>query len=178
MKKLYIVRHGETNWNLKKILQGSADIELNDQGIAQAKKLVNDISIDDIDICVCSPLKRARETAKILVDNKIKIVYDDLLLERGVGDLEGKPIVFDEIVSQWDYKLNDSSNNIECIRDCLKRAKTFLDKVKKEYPQKNVLIVSHGGFIKALHFNLIGYDENTDFLSFNPENATLYEYDY
>ena len=40
------------------------------------------------------------------------------------------------------------------------------------------MVVSHGRFIKALHFNLVGYDENTDFLSFNPKNTTLYTYDY
>ena len=91
---------------------------------------------------------------------------------------EGKKIIFDLIAPQWDYKLNDSSHNIESIQDCLARAKKFLDKIKKEYPNKNILIVSHGSFIKTLHFNLVGYDENTDFLSFNPKNTTLYEYDY
>ena len=77
----------------------------------------------------------------------------------------------------WDYKLNDSSHNIESIQDCLSRAKKFIDKVKVEYPNKTILIISHGGFIKMLHLNLIGYDKNTNFLSFNPKNAVLYEYE-
>ena len=136
MSKLYIVRHGQTDWNVKKLLQGATDIELNGEGIKQAEELSNKF-----------------------------------------GDYEGKPINFDLIVPQWDYKLNDSSHNIESIQDCLLRAKKFIDKVKKEYPNKTVLIISHGSFIKALHFNLIGYDENTDFLSFNPKNSVLYEYE-
>lgn len=57
------------------------------------------------------------------------------------------------------------------------RAKSFLDKVKQKYDGKNILVVSHGSFIKALHFNLVGYNEDTDFLSFNPSNAIIYEYD-
>ena len=134
--------------------------------------------LDKIDICLCSPLKRTRKTAEILVGNKKEIIYDDLLVERGFGDYEGKKIDFDLIVPQWDYKLNDSSNNIESIQDCLLRADKFLTKIKKEYPNKSILIVSHGSFIKALHFNLVGYDENMDFLSFNPKNTTLYIYDY
>lgn len=73
--------------------------------------------------------------------------------------------------------LNDTEGNIESIRDCLNRAKKFLDDIKVSYPNKTILIVSHGSFIKALHYNIVGYDENTDFLSFRPENATLYCYE-
>ena len=75
-----------------------------------------------------------------------------------------------------DYKLNDSSHNIESVHDCLKRANILLNKIKKNYPNKSILLVTHESFMKALHYNIIGYNKNTDFLSFNPENATLYEY--
>ena len=178
MNKLYIVRHGKTDWNVQGLLQGSADIEINEEGIEQAKELAQMIDLEKIDVCICSPLKRTKKTAEILVGNEKEIIYDELLVERGFGDYEGKKINFDLIVPQWDYKLNDSSNNIESLQDCLARANKFLNKIKKEYPNKSILIVSHGSFIKALHFNLIGYDENTDFLSFNPKNTTLYTYDY
>lgn len=177
MNKLYIVRHGKTDWNVKGLLQGSADIDINEEGIMSAKELAKNIDLSKIDLCICSPLSRTKQTANILVGGKKKIIYDDLLVERGFGDYEGKKINFDLIVPQWDYKLNDSSNNIEPLQDCLTRAKKFLDKIKKEYPNKSILIVSHGSFMKALHFNLVGYDENTDFLSFNPKNTTLYSYD-
>lgn len=178
MNKIYLVRHGKTDWNEKGLLQGIIDIELNEEGIKQAHELSEIINLDEIDLCICSPLKRTRKTAKILVDGKKEIIYDDLIIERRFGDYEGKTIDFNLIASQWDYELNDSSKNIKSIKDCLARADKFLDKIKKEYPNKNILIVSHGSFIKALHFNLVGYDENTDFLSFNPKNTTLYEYDY
>ena len=178
MNKIYIVRHGKTDWNVKGLLQGSADIEINEEGIEQAHELAKLINFDEIDVCICSPLKRTRKTAEILIGDKKDIIYDDMIVERGFGDFEGKPINFDFIAPQWDYKLNDSSNNIESLQDCLARADKFLKKIKKEYPNKTILIISHGTFIKALHFNLIGYDENTDFLSFNPKNTTLYAYDY
>ena len=177
MNKLYIVRHGQTDWNVKKLLQGSTDIELNEMGIKQAKELSKKLDLSQIDICFCSPLKRARQTANILLQDKVKVIYDDMIVERGFGNYEGKPINFDLIIPQWNYKLNDNSNNIESIQDCLLRAKKFIDKVKENYPNKAILIISHGSFIKALHFNLIGYNENTDFLSFNPENSVLYEYE-
>lgn len=176
MNKLYIVRHGKTDWNVKGLLQGSTDIELNEEGILETKELAKKVNLDEIDICICSPLKRTKQTAAILIRNKVKIIYDDLIKERGFGDYEGKKIIFDLVAQQWDYKLNDSSHNIESIKDCLERANKFLNKIKKQFPNKTILIISHGSFMKALHFNLVGYSEDTDFLSFNPKNTTLYEY--
>ena len=167
MNKIYIVRHGKTDWNVKGLLQGATDIDLNEEGINQARELAKNLDFSKIDICFCSPLKRTKQTAEILVGNKLKIIYDPMIVERGFGDYEGKPIDFDLIEQQWNYKLNDSSS----------RSKQFLDKIKKEYPDKTILIISHGSFIKTLHFNLIGYDENTDFLSFNPKNSVVYEYE-
>lgn len=177
MNRLYIVRHGLTDWNVQKILQGKTDIELNEEGIRQAGELTKVIDLDKIDVCICSPLKRTKKTAEIIVRDKVPVVYDELILERDFGNYEGKPIVFDLIAKQWDYKLNYSEEGIEPVQDCLKRAKKFLNKINKEYKNKNILIVSHGSFIKTLHFNLMGYDENTDLLSFSPKNAVVYEYE-
>ncbi|HIU40219.1 MAG TPA: histidine phosphatase family protein [Candidatus Aphodocola excrementigallinarum] len=177
MSKLYIVRHGKTDWNEKGLLQGSNDILLSEEGIKEAKELALMLDLNNIDICISSPLKRAKQTASILTQGKVKIIYDDLLKERGFGSYEGKKINQDLIDKCWDYNKNDDSNGLESIKECLRRARVFLNKIKKEYPNKNILIVSHFAFIKALHYNIVGYDENTDFLSFRPKNATLYEYD-
>lgn len=171
--KLYIVRHGETSWNVKKLLQGKTGISLNENGIKQVKKLARKLPKNKIDICICSPLKRTLETANILYSNIIK---DDLLIERDYGDFEGKSIDYDFISLLWDYKVNYHDHNVESIKECLERADKFLKKIKK-YKGKNILIVSHVSFIKALHYNLIGYNENTDFLSFNSSNSELYEYE-
>ena len=178
MNKLYIVRHGKTDWNIKGLLQGLTDISLNMKGIKETNTLKEKIDLNDIDICISSPLKRAKMTAQILVDNKKEIIYDDMLKERAFGNFEGKSIDFDLVCKLWDYKLNYSENNVESIKDCLDRAKKFLDKIKKEHPNETILIVSHGSFIKALHYNLVGYDEDTSFLTFNPSNATIYSYDF
>lgn len=129
VNKLYIVRHGKTDQNVKGIVQSSNDIELNEEGIKEAKELSKSINIDEIDSCIYSPLKRAKQTAETLVGDKIKIIYDDLLFERGFGDYEGKPINPDLIALHWDYNLNHSSHNLESIQNCLLRAKRFLEKI-------------------------------------------------
>lgn len=176
MIKLYVVRHGKTTWNEKGLLQGSTDIELNDVGIKEANNLRTKLNLDKIDICLSSPLKRAKQTAQILIGNEIEIKYDDLLKERYFGTLEGKEINYDLISEMWNYNFDNTKYNIESLKDCLIRANIFLEKLKENYDNKNVLIVSHGAFIKCLHFVINGFDENTDFLSFNPENTKVYEY--
>lgn len=177
MNKLYVVRHGRTSWNDLKIIQGTTDIDLNESGIEETRKLANMLDISKIDICICSSLTRTRKTAEILTQGKIKIIYDDLIVERGYGDYEGEKIDMELIAKQWDYKLNNASHNIESIKNCLKRAEKFINKIKKEYNDKSILIVTHGGFMKALHFVIEGYDENTNFLSFYAQNSEIYEYE-
>lgn len=177
MTTLYLVRHGKTNWNELGLIQGMVDIELNADGIKAATELSKTINIDDIDLCMSSPLKRAKKTAEILVQNKKEIIYDDLLLERSFGDYEGVKITQALAEKQWDYNNEDNTNNLESLSDMLKRCDKFLNKINKKYKDKTILIVSHGCLIKGLHFSIIGYDKNTNFLSFVPKNTTLYKYE-
>lgn len=177
MTTLYIVRHGKTNWNNQGLIQGMTDIELNEEGIKAAEDLAKTINLDDIDICMSSPLKRAKKTAEIIIKNKKEIIYDDLLLERNFGDYEGTKITEELAKKQWNYKNIDPTKNLESIKDMLTRCEKFLNKIKKDYKDKKILIVSHGCLIKGLHFSITGYDENTDFLSFYAENTTIYKYE-
>ncbi len=70
--KLFVVRHGETDWNVERRLQGQTDIELNENGIRQANKLKQDLNDKDcnIDLIISSPLKRAKKTAEIISGRK------------------------------------------------------------------------------------------------------------
>lgn len=176
MTKLILVRHGETDWNKERKVQGHTDIELNANGFKQAQNVAKMINLDEIDLCLCSSLKRAKQTAETIVNGKIPIYYTDLLKERCLGDYEGTQFKPEIIPKMWDYHLNDNSNNIESVKELLKRADKVLELIKKEYPNKNILIVSHGGFIKALHYSIIGYNENTDFLDFYVKNTEIKEY--
>lgn len=175
--KIYLVRHGRTHWNDLGLAQGLKDVPLNEEGINSAKELAKDIKNLKIDKCISSPLSRAKDTAKILVNDKIDIIYDDKVIERSFGDYEGIKPDEDLISKWWNYKLNYNENNIESLKDVLDRANNFLNYLKLNYGDENILIVTYGCFIKALHYNIIGYNENTDFLDFFPKNTTIYEYD-
>lgn len=175
MVKLFIVRHGKTDWNEKGLVQGWTDIPLNETGIKDAEDLAKTFDKSMVDVCLCSSLKRARQTAQILVESE-KIKYDEMLVERKFGSFEGKPMSFDDIKFLWNYKINYGKNGVESIKDCLKRAENIIKKIKENYDGKTVLLVTHGAFMKALKYNLEGYDEHTDFLVELPKNTTLYEY--
>lgn len=90
--KLYLVRHGQTDWNLQDKIQGWADVPLNDAGIKQAERLRDQLHKKNIipDKVYASPLQRVRSTAKIITDGKQQIIIDERLMERNVGELEGR----------------------------------------------------------------------------------------
>ena len=87
--KIILIRHAESIYNEKKLLQGQVDCELSKKGIKDTiEKSINFPS--DFDICFCSPLKRTKQTAEILVPY-LNVIYDERLKERGLGDWENTP---------------------------------------------------------------------------------------
>ena len=83
---VYIMRHGKTDWNAKHKLQGRTDIPLNEEGIQMAEQAKEKYKDVNFDICYCSPLVRAKQTAEIVLEGRnIPIVYDDRLMEMCFG---------------------------------------------------------------------------------------------
>ena len=175
--KLYLVRHGQTDWNLKRIAQGQTDIPLNATGIKQAEALRDKLQDYQLDICYCSPLIRAAKTAEIAVNNRCPIIFDNNLRERSFGKLEGTP------AAEWpedvlDLRLNSHIGNCETMQATLDRAKLVLDRIKTEQPATaHVLVVGHGSLLKNLHYNIVGYTLDTDFHGFHIHNGEIIEYD-
>ena len=87
---LYIMRHGRTDWNVERKLQGHTDVPLNEEGRQMAEEAAVRYKEVSIDTCYCSPLVRAKETAEIVLrDRNIPIWFDDRLVEMGFGEYEG-----------------------------------------------------------------------------------------
>ena len=85
--KLYVIRRGQTDWNVAGKCQGRTDIELNSTGIEQAKKAKTQLKDYKIDLIICSPLKRARKTAEIINEAiDCKIISDERIIERNCGN--------------------------------------------------------------------------------------------
>ncbi len=155
--KFYIIRHGQTNWNKEAKIQGKTDIELNEEGIKQANKAKEIMKNYPIDIIVSSPLKRAKRTAEIINEEKnVPIILDKAIEERGFGDFEGKirKEIQDEILNSEildDYQLNKQYKGVETIQSLCGRVWTLLDYLKRDYAEKNILLVTHGGVMVAVN---------------------------
>lgn len=158
--KLYIVRHGETEWNKERKLQGQSDIALNEYGRTLAQKTAEALLDVPFDIVFSSPLSRAYETAQILVGKRdIRIVKDDNLMEISFGVDEGVPSdKLGENFSNFFFAPEKyvPSEGGETYEELCRRAETFLK--EQIYPLrstgKNVLVVAHGAMNKALMLNL------------------------
>lgn len=178
--KIYIARHGQTDWNIQHKAQGRSDIPLNETGRTQAKALHDNIKDIRFTAVYASPLKRAAETAQIATDGKYHIIYDDRLMERSFGDFEGKIIhnwIQDTGYDIGNLKLNTKSRNIEPVKDVLARTKAFLDDLRVKYDDDDIiLVVTHGQVSRGLHFNLIGYTDDTNWWSAEYGNAEAREY--
>lgn len=153
---LFLVRHGETEWNALGKFQGCIDIELSEEGIFQANLLKEKVQ-NSFDYIYSSPLKRALDTANIICSNKnIKPKVEPNLREINFGEWEGltsKEIeeLYPENFIKWK---NDELTAPICGGDLsLKlasiRASKAILKIINNHKNKTIMIVCHGGIIKA-----------------------------
>lgn len=160
---IYLIRHGETEWNKKKLIQGHSDIPLNEKGKLQSKQLGEKLKGIHFEAVFSSDLVRARRTAEIIIlEKKLAVVTTKALRERLFGRFEGKhldelkktlkELIFTSKERQKKLKLN----NIENDEEIMGRFIPFIREVAVAYQGKNVLVVSHGGLIRAF-LNHMGF---------------------
>ena len=176
--KLYFVRHGETDSNRDGIMQGqSINQQLNDRGVRTCLSLKNKLSSTSFDTCYTSPMLRAWSTALIIAGEKCIVQEDSRLIERYLGDFEGKERAEYDMSKFWDYELDSTDNVVESIRSLISRCRSFLEYILDKYDDSsNVLIVSHAGIIRCFHYLLSGSISNKDLLTLSIENASVREY--
>ena len=174
---IYFVRHGQTDYNLKKIYAGQKDIPLNKEGINQAKKTALKLKDISFDICYCSPLKGAKQTLEEIIKLNSKtfpVIYDDRLKERDYGKLVDKP-VGSEPFNRWKIGVDEEINQkyeIETIPNVYNRIKSFFDEILKNH-YKNILIVAHSGVgrVTSAYFN--GMPKDQDLSNIKISNAEV-----
>lgn len=161
--KLYVVRHGQTDWNINGKIQGQKDIELNDTGILQARSSKEEFNKLDVDLIMCSPLKRARRTAEIInQDKKLEIIYREELIERGLGDLEGKDCETEE-EDIYNYYINDTKMNVEPVVELCNRINRLFNEIKTKYSTNTIMLVTHSGTARAIEGYFYGIDSKRKF---------------
>ena len=158
--KLYLLRHGQTDYNNKKIIQGDLPIELNENGKKQAIDVKNQIEKLNIDLIISSPIKRAVQTAEIInQDLNVEFITDNRISERKFNKAIGQNEKFyvDNLELYWDLDKNFSGEySVERTSKLVQRTKSFLQEIKNKYNDKTVLVISHGSPIAALVKNITG----------------------
>lgn len=162
--KIYFVRHGETDWNKERKIQGQVDIPLNEFGRHLARETAKGLRDVPFDVCFTSPLGRARETAQIILQGRdVRILEDKRILEMNFGVLEGKccskegwdvpdsfQMFFDDPVH---YQAPEGGEDFQAVR---KRTGDFLNWLfaQEQYRDSTVLVTTHGAAMAGLLNNL------------------------
>lgn len=177
--EILLTRHGQTEWNLLKKVQGKVNIELNETGIQQAKMTRDSLKEEKIDLILCSPLKRAIQTAEIInQERNIRMIIDERLSERDFGEFEGMSNTDFNFNAFWSYKQNLKYDKAENIKDFFRRVYNFLDNIKNEYDGKRILIVAHGGISIPVKCYFEGIPNAETLLTLCLRNCEVAKYSY
>ena len=181
MKNILLIRHGQSEWNKLNLFTGFKNIELSEQGIEEANKAGQNFKNLDIkfNIVFTSELKRAQETAKIILqnldqwdflNNEGKIISNINLNERDYGDLTGlnkketAEKFGEEQVHKWRRGYSDQPPNGESLEDVVRRVTKYFEQVIKPAIQSNendnILIAAHGNSLRALLIVMNIYEPN------------------
>ncbi len=180
-KKLFLIRHGETEINKRKAIGGSVNSPLTDKGIKQAKeagKLAKNLNID---ILVASDLGRTVHTAEI-ISREISIPIlktDPVFRERKFGKAEN--LTFTEAAELYPQFLNKEGifnlyNDFpesETVKDFYKRVVNSINNLMREYSDKNVMLITHAGFLRMMYAYIHEIAPGDIFTIYTPENCEI-----
>ena len=159
MAKIYLFRHGQSEFNLKKIFTGWIDAKLTELGVEQAKNLGEMLKNKKINIAYVTRLSRAKDTLTEVIkfhSECKEIIIDDRMIERSYGLLVG--LTHEETIlkygqeqfDKWHRGWNDRPPEGECFADVEIRVQKFIDDLKEKYAGKDlgIAISAHGNSIR------------------------------
>ena len=179
MSKIYIIRHGETNLNKKRVLQGRIDEPLNEDGIQQAKAAAAMLRSFDVhfDEVWSSPLKRAKDTARIIVGDDVPMRTDERLVEMEYGPYEGADLTSPppELIAFFsNFASQPAPEGMEPLPHVVQRLGGFLEELRSDPLEGNVLISTHAIAMKgALEY--LTPDSNGSYWGKHIKNCDVYE---
>lgn len=178
MTEIWLVRHGQTDWNLTRRFQGQTDIPLNETGLQQAQNLAEKLQEETFDAVFSSDLLRASRTAECIAKGRHLAVKKDIRLrEICQGEWEGMNL--DEVIAKYKVDptvegrdpVNARAPGGESVAEVAARMSEAVDEISKQYPQGKILVVSHGVAVAAMYCaaNQIPMEKHHEYI---PENAT------
>tara|TARA_X000000950_G_C13808424_1_gene616580 strand:+ start:297 stop:938 length:642 start_codon:yes stop_codon:yes gene_type:complete len=157
LKKITLIRHGTTLYNLQDRVQGSIDIKLSKEGYKDIENI--NLNNTNYDYLYHSSLSRSKDTLYGLIDkyniNPKGIIQNDLIIERSYGIFEGLTKTeinnkYPEKYNEWIKNENIKGENIESIENVIRRFKLFLHEIINS-DKNNILAITHSGFLYAMY---------------------------
>jgi len=181
MLNIYFVRHGQTEWNLIRKLQGALNSPLTTEGIEQTKLLKEKIDHIKFDKCYSSPQGRAFDTAKLLLEDKLEIEIIEALAEMGFGDVEGlekenfKEKYPTEFYNLWHeaHHYDPSAFHGETFENALDRSIMSLEEIVSRNSSGNILVVGHGMILKLIFGHIWNHDLEKFWEDPVPQNTSI-----
>ena len=173
--ELYVTRHGQTDWNVENKVLGRTDIPLNEHGRAQANELAKTLKDTHFDLIFTSPLSRAEETGTIVAESKnMPHTVLDWLIECDFGEFEADSRV-GETYQAAKHEVFKRYPGGESFLDLSARVYPALKELARKYPDKSVLLVTHGGICRIIrsYFEPLGNDE---FINYSIGNCEVLHY--
>jgi broad specificity phosphatase PhoE len=179
MTTIYLIRHGETEWNKEEIFRGRTDISLNEVGFREAELIGEYLKGKDIHVIYSSPLLRAKETARRIAQVfNLKVQLLEGIIDMSFGKWEGRPLrevrIHDgELYQQWReqphlVKLPGG----ESLDEVRMRAMAALEAVMESYHGNNIVLVSHRVINKVILCGILGID-NSHFWQISQDTAAI-----
>lgn len=177
--RVYLIRHGETIWNLEGRFQGHTDIELSNKGFWQAKLISRRLQNAPLSAVYSSTLNRAYLTAKIIAGyHNLPVIKVPQLIEMCYGDWEGK--MLSEINKKYGEQFPRWLNNPtlfqipqgETIQSLQKRAVEAVNRIVEKHPREHVVVVAHGITIRTILSSVLNLPL-TQISRFRQDNAAL-----
>ena len=175
--KIYYVRHGQTDWNLEQRMQGGqSEKPLNATGIEQAKQAKETLKNREDDMIIRSTMYRVEQTTNIINEGRdVPILIDERIIERKLGEIEGKKVTEELHNNIWDYNLNYQIQGGENLHEFEKRILDFIQDIKSKYDDKTLLIVAHGGVAKVLKAHYFGMPKSKNLIEIEVQNCEIIE---
>lgn len=157
---IYLVRHGETDWNLARRIQGHSDVPLNQRGLSQAEKVAARFQDVEIHAVYSSDLTRARRTAECIAERIGTLTVHTLptLRERCYGQWEG--LTYEEIRARFE-DMDETACGIETFEAMQQRASAALTELAIRHAGQTIVVVSHGGLINSFLHDVTNGQQGT-----------------
>ena len=172
--ELYLVRHGQSEGNIKKVNEGWGDGALTELGRRQAERVGHRFSTVAVDRIISSDLQRAKQTADAIAAHHPNATFtmNEGLREWNLGTHEGSPYgtIFKEMDAGPHGRLDHPIANGETIREFKERVHRTVDSIIRAHPDETVVIVTHGGFVLNALVHLLELPDER-FAEFDPENT-------